>query len=123
MSHGQGARGPNGKIYYLSLSINPFRPGQAEELRVREARWLREEVVEGSHDKTEKTLRFVTRYDPGETVWEFKQSEIKGTLNDERENAKTNTGDSRYRRENYELPPARPFKEALRRQVGNRASR
>lgn len=77
----------------------------------------------GSHDKTVKTLQFVTRYDPGETVWEFKQSEIKGTLNNERENAKTNTGDSRYRKENYELPPARPFKESLCRQFGNGASR
>lgn len=76
-----------------------------------------------SRDKTEKTLRFVTRSDPGETVWEFKRSEIKGTLNDERENAKTNTGDSRYRKENYELPPARPFKASLCRQVGNGASR
>lgn len=54
MSHGQGACGPNGKIYYLSLSINPFRPGQTEELRVREARWLREEVEEGVMTKQRK---------------------------------------------------------------------
>lgn len=80
-------------------------------------KWRREE---GVHDKTEKMLHFITRFDPGKTVWELKEAEIKGTLNDERKNAKTSTGDSRYRSGNYELHSAHPFKESLC-QVGNGA--
>lgn len=54
-------------------------------------------------------------------LWEFKLAEMKGTLNDERKNAKTSTGDSRNRKENYRLPLAHPFKESLSLQVENAA--
>lgn len=70
-------------------------------------KWLREEGDE--HEMTEKTLLFSARYDPGKTVWEFKPAESKGTLNDERKNAKMCTGDSRNRKKNYRLPSAHLF--------------
>lgn len=44
---------------------------------------------------------------------------MKGTLNDERNSAKT--ADSRNRNENYRSPPAHPFKESLCLLVGNTA--
>lgn len=116
MSKGQGACGPNGRFIIFQYQLIPSDLGRQKRIRTKckRRKWLREERNEKIQEITQKTLQFRTRY-------EFKPAEMKGTLNDKRKNARTNTGDSRNRKENYRLPPAHLFEESLGLQFRNAA--